>query len=240
MSGLTVDAVDFTAYIMFVKLHPNQSVSVLDDCVYFQHITPQRPIEFIVLNRMQMENLSDIIINLSCLKEAKHMPLGGGVWITLDYPVIEMHDYENRRKFRFYSWSWRRYINSVHSHIYSFAYCNAASKSGERNALDGGQLDYRPRMLTSQLSTSDAAISRSSGNGCHEDEQWTKCASVSRRQDSDFGTSPPRKRRKNEIGVHQTTASPDQDVECASDTNGDSEHCFEISYEDSIVLEEDC
>jgi len=95
---------------MFVTLHPQQCVFVRGQCTFFQHMRRDQELEMIILDKVQMENLNDIIINLSSLKEVKIIPLGKRMWLTLNYPIIELHDYMRGCKFRFFTWSWRRYI----------------------------------------------------------------------------------------------------------------------------------
>ena len=221
-------------------LHPVQSVVVKDSYVSFRHYTRRNTIHEFTLNWRQVQNLNDLMLDLHIVKDMRHYPIGAGIWLTYDYPIIQLRDYERNRDFRFYIRSWDEYIRRGHRKIYSFArYGEKQRAYHQYDADDESEQSHQSGKSTSYLQRRYKTLSRSTRNDSYENVKRPQSTVFSRRKGSNSRSDSPRRGGKHAKRIYQQIKEDREDGEISSDEFGNEKHGSECSIEEGSVSEAD-
>ena len=222
--------------IMEYHLHPSQSVAVKDSLVSFRHYTRRNTVHYLTLNWRQLQNLNDLILDIDIMKEMRNYPIGGGMWLTYDYPIIQLRDYERKHIFRFYTRSWQEYIRHAHRQVFSFVRHGKRKRTNnEYDADDESEQPYQSRKSISRLPRRCQILSRSSRNGSYENVKRSKSTIFPRRKDSNSRPRSPIRGGKDAMRISQQIKDDQEDGELSSDEFENGEHGSECSIEEGSV-----
>ena len=219
-------------------LHPAQSVLVKDSLISFRHYTRRNRIHYLTINWRQLQNLNDLILDIDIVKKIRNYPIGGGVWLNYDYPIIQLCDYERNRNFRFYTRSWNQYIRQGHRRIFSFLRYGRCAHH-EYDADDESEQAYRSRKSISYLPRRRQILLRSSRNGGYENVKRTQSTIFSRRESSNSRSHSLSRGGKDAMRISQQIKDNREDGEVSSDEFENDEHGSECSIEEESASEQD-
>ena len=225
-------------------LHPLQSVVAKDFHVTFRHYTRRNTIHEFNLNWRQVQNLNDLIVDLRSMKPefltVRHYPIGGGVWLSYNRPIIQLKDHERKREFLFYVRSWDEYLRRGHRTIYAFV--RYGQKQGSNHKYDADDESERHNQSgkgMSHLQMRYKILSRSSRDGYHENVKRSQSTVFSRRKGSNSRTRSPVRGGKYGTRINRQIEDDREDGEISSDEFGNEEHGTECSIEEGSVSGED-
>ena len=170
------------------KLDSQQRVSAdMNGNVYFKHYIKGKR-KGVTLSHRQFLNLNDIIKDLKTFQNMKYYPLGKKVWLQYDADRFQLYHCSLNIYFTFHHDSWHQYINRIHHQISSFLHHVSSLYDRKHAASHETLFQVRSGKVTSK-SSKQQTISRETSDVGGEHEQWSKCANVSKWNDTNPG--PP-------------------------------------------------
>ena len=224
--------------VMTVTLNKKQHVFITSH-VHFQHRADSGKDYEIVLNWRQFLNLHDYIRNYNTLFHISNFPLGDGIWLYHKETVTELIDHHKKRFFSFYEEAWINYRHDFHFLIYD-SYKHGKPYDYQSDAKHDRQRRDRLRRYKSHISKHHKTLPRTTRDGSHEDDKWSKLTNVSQRKGSNSRSSFRRRGRKYASRIYRQIKADKYDYEDeASDGDDDLEHGDECAIEEESVSEQD-
>lgn len=222
---------------MIVSLHPKQRVLV-NSVVRFRHYTIYNTYHEIVLNREQFLNLEDVIDNLYNLKLLNYYPLGGGIWLYYYGPSIKLYNNHSNIFFRFYRSSYTSYLKT--RRVLRRFLRDGRSSHYQSNAKYGCELSNRFRGDTPITSKFYKTLSRSTRDACDDPIKQSKCANVSKRENSNPRVYSERRSGKDDKRSDYETEGSCHNESLSSDEDDCLKHGSEYTIEEEAMSTEDC
>ena len=196
--------------------------------VIFRHyVTPTKRHD-IKMDYEQFENLHDILST----EGWKRCPLGNGLWIHFYAPEIAIHDVVSKTYFQFFRVSWEKYIKRVHYRIYSFFHhVSCRSDDYQYYATNSRKHKAQHRRIAQTISKTNETLSWSPRDVNNEDEQWSKCANVSVRQNSSSRCNFSFREQLNVLRATSAFENEREDGELSNDETDFSQYGSECSVE---------
>ena len=222
---------------MIVTLHRKQRVSV-GSRIRFEHQSDSGQKHEVSLNERQFANLDDVIFNLDKYPSVRYFPLGGSLWFYRKDATIQIIDNNRQSFFWFYAKAWHYYVTRVHPSLYAVFYHGKTYRHQHDEKYESQSKDSF-RRSPSHFSESYKTLSRTTRNGCYENDNRSQYANVSRRKGTNSRSRVREGCRKYAARIHRKVETDQDNATISSDENDSVESCDECSVEEGDCSPQD-